>query len=204
VYSAAFSPDGKRIVTASRDNTARLWTPRPASPSAIRFKGHDNEVGERGVQPDGKRIVTASRDNTARLWDAETGKPIGNPLTHKGQCIVRRSAGRQTRRNSIGGRKGKTVVPGRPSRFGFELSEGQLISADYSPDGTRLVAVSQENLAEILNLLPEIESLQALPLEAGRPRVPTPALAGLVGSVRGRAERDYQACQNRPRSRASR
>ena len=25
VYSAAFSPDGTRIVTASRDNTARLW-----------------------------------------------------------------------------------------------------------------------------------------------------------------------------------
>ena len=30
--------------------------------------------------PDGKRIVTASWDKTARLWDAETGKPIGEPL----------------------------------------------------------------------------------------------------------------------------
>ena len=30
--------------------------------------------------PDGKRIVTASADKTARLWDADTGKPIGEPL----------------------------------------------------------------------------------------------------------------------------
>jgi WD40 repeat protein len=35
--------------------------------------------------PDGTRIVTASWDNTARLWDAESGKPIGEPLTgHSG------------------------------------------------------------------------------------------------------------------------
>ena len=30
--------------------------------------------------PDGKRIVTASSDNTARVWDAESGKPLGEPL----------------------------------------------------------------------------------------------------------------------------
>ena len=35
--------------------------------------------------PDGKRIVTASSDKTARVWDAETGKPIGEPLKgHEG------------------------------------------------------------------------------------------------------------------------
>jgi WD40 repeat protein len=36
---------------------------------------------ERGVQPRRQAVVTASSDRTARLWDAETGKPIGEPLT---------------------------------------------------------------------------------------------------------------------------
>jgi WD40 repeat protein len=31
--------------------------------------------------PDGLRIVSGSIDKTVRLWHADTGKPIGDPLT---------------------------------------------------------------------------------------------------------------------------
>ena len=47
-------------------------------------------VSSAAFSPDGKRIVTASEDKTARLWDAETGKPIGEPLTgHTDRCAER-------------------------------------------------------------------------------------------------------------------
>ena len=79
VYSAAYSPDGKRIVTASgQDRAAVERRDRQANrPAARRPCGCC--VGA-AFSHDGKRIVTASFDNTARLWDAETGKPIGEPL----------------------------------------------------------------------------------------------------------------------------
>jgi hypothetical protein len=67
VLSAAFSPDGGRILTASDDKTARLWD-RDGKPLAT-LQGHTNRVNSALFSPDGDRILTASDDNTARLWD---------------------------------------------------------------------------------------------------------------------------------------
>src|SRR5262249_9813131 len=74
LWSAAFSPDGSRIVTASWDKTARIWD--AASGKEIAMRGHDNLVNSAAFSRDGSRIVTASEDNTARIWDAATAKEI--------------------------------------------------------------------------------------------------------------------------------
>ena len=47
VFSAAFSPDGSRIVTASWDKTARIWDAASAKEIAV-LRGHE---GRRGVPP---------------------------------------------------------------------------------------------------------------------------------------------------------
>src|ERR1700730_18848839 len=71
VYSAAFSPHGQRIVTASNDKTARVWN---ATTGAIltELKGHGSGVDSAAFSPDGARIVTTSDDSTARIWDIST------------------------------------------------------------------------------------------------------------------------------------
>ena len=75
VNSAAFSPDGKWIVTASFDKTARVWDAATAKPLAT-LQGHTDRVDSATFSLDGKWIVTASGDKTARVWDAATGQPV--------------------------------------------------------------------------------------------------------------------------------
>ena len=76
VTFAAFSPDGRRIVTASDDRTARIWDAATAQLLAV-LSGHDDaDCRARRSRPTGVRIITASADQTARIWDAVTARQL--------------------------------------------------------------------------------------------------------------------------------
>jgi len=82
VASAAFSPDGARIVTASDDRTARIWDTVTAHEIAL-LRGHKDRMTRAAFSADGARIVTASDDHTARIWDTVTAHEIALLRGHK-------------------------------------------------------------------------------------------------------------------------
>jgi hypothetical protein len=75
VFCAAFSPDGRRLVTGSFDGAARLWDAATGQ-QVMLFGGHEGSIVGCSFSPDGKLIATASDDNTARIWDVASGQQI--------------------------------------------------------------------------------------------------------------------------------
>ena len=150
VLTAEFSPDGQRVVTASRDNTARVWdagTGQPITPPLL----HAGPVGSAQFSPNGLLVVTASFDRTARAWDAFTGLPVTEPLKHTtlvgqarfsadGQWVITSSPRSGSRAWDV--RPGQALA--EPLRH-----ERAITSVDFSPDGRQLVTASRDNTARV-------------------------------------------------------
>ena len=67
VGGAAFSPDQQRVLTWSRDGTARLWDAATGQQQGPALR-HEGTVGGAAFSPDQRRVLTWS-EGTARLWD---------------------------------------------------------------------------------------------------------------------------------------
>ena len=106
VWSICFSPDGKRLATASNDKTAKIWDAANGQELLTLHTGGGCSVC---FSPDGKRLATAGWDDAARIWDAASGQELLTLAVTLGRSIAfvsarttsgRRPAATTTRRKS--------------------------------------------------------------------------------------------------------
>ena len=149
LHSAAFSADGKRVVTASDDSTARVWDAGGGTEMAV-LKGHDDMLGA-AFSADDKRVVTASKDKTARIWDADSGNEIAVLKGHTdsvnsaafsgdGKRVVTSSEDKTARIWDAGGGAELAVLEGHTAK---------VHRAAFSADGKRVVTASSDKTARI-------------------------------------------------------
>jgi WD40 repeat protein len=67
-----FTPDGRSVLTAADDGTARIRDLLDGRAYAV-LRGHKAPLSDAVFSPDGERVVTASLDSTIRIWSARDG-----------------------------------------------------------------------------------------------------------------------------------
>jgi WD40 repeat protein len=145
VFSVAFSPDGKRIISGSGDNIIRLWD--AVSGREIRiFSGHTDSVYSASFSPDGKQAISGSRDRTVKLWDAVSGHEIKTFSGHTNTVlsVTFSPNGKQI----ISGSGDRTVkqwdaVSGREIRTFLGHTE-PVDSVSFSSDGKLIISGSRD------------------------------------------------------------
>jgi WD40 repeat protein len=83
VSAVALSGDGRRAVSASFDQTLKVWD-LESGRELHTLTGHSSWVTGVAVSGEGRRAVSASFDQTLKVWDLETGRELHTLTGHSG------------------------------------------------------------------------------------------------------------------------
>jgi WD40 repeat protein/DNA-binding SARP family transcriptional activator len=163
VVMATWSPSEERILTASKDGTAKVWNASASSPTygeeLLTLSGHTEPVGIAIWSPTGELIVSADWGGTVLVWDASTGEQLFNLPGHTdavvgatwspdGSRIVTASDDGTAKVWDVSAALNAGVSTGEES-FTLSGHTAQVKWAAWSPDGSRIVTAGQDDTVKV-------------------------------------------------------
>ncbi|MEO5947012.1 MAG: caspase family protein [Chitinophagaceae bacterium] len=145
-----FSPDGKKILTASNDNTVKVWDALSGN-RLVDLKGHSKQISSAQFSPDGEKIITASWDETTKIWHAVSGKLL--------QELEGHTSFLKAAQFSPDGKKIITASLDKTAKI-WDTESGKLLitlkghtssveTIGFSPDGKKIVTASADNTGKV-------------------------------------------------------
>jgi WD40 repeat protein len=150
IESLAFSSDGKSLVSASEDETARIWEARTGRPIA-ELRGHDGIVQSAVFEHDGKMVVTGGKDGTIRTWSV-TSDPVRVDLPRPDEQRLRDVAFDQSGERIVTASEDRTArIWGLPhARVLHALGHDDWVeSAQFSRDGRLVLTAGVDGAAKV-------------------------------------------------------
>ena len=150
VWGVALSADGSRAVSASQDQTLRVWDVHEGACVTV-LEGHTGPVRAVALSADGSRAVSASQDQTLRVWDVHegacvtvleghTGPVTAVALSADGSRAVSASQDQTLRVWDVHEGACVTVLEGHT---------GPVTAVALSADGSRAVSASQDQTLRV-------------------------------------------------------
>jgi WD40 repeat protein len=146
--SAKFSPDGTRIVTVSRDDSARLWDAATGTVVAtmVAPKRSDGFTSV-SFSPDSSRMVTVGGSDGVGLWDARTGRQLAR-FDHDHETMAAAFSPDGTR--VVTAERGGIVTlwdANNPHFVAYLLGHRDNVdSVAFSVDGTRVITAGMDGV----------------------------------------------------------
>ena len=177
INTAVFSPDGKKIVTASDDHSAKVWDAETGELVA-NLIGHRDKVLSAFFYNDGKNVITVSADYTVKIWDVSSGSMLRELRIE----VLPKEAGKLNTESGVLSPDEKKIItfaefnfpngkqPTNQKPYGYsikvwDVNSGMLLktlskSSDritnkitFAPDSKKVIAICADSTAEVLNVV---------------------------------------------------
>jgi len=146
---AAFSPDGRHIVT-NADGTVEVRDAETLQQVASLVES-ESAIDACSFSPDGKRFVSGSADGSLKLWNSETGAEVSTFTAGGGsiqQCVFSPDG------RWVVSKSGRLIIIwDAETMVKFRTLPGDQYAV--SPDGRRIFSASEGNAPTIENLSPD-------------------------------------------------
>ncbi len=165
VICAAYSPDGKTIVSGGEEDTVQIWNAHTGKNIKTFTLKEQEYIGYIKYSPDGKTIATRGEESTIELWNPHTGKHFKTLAGHEKPDTFYEGHPDMPIASFAYSPDGKTIVSGGGDKTVrlWDAHTGENIrtltghteaglEVAYSPDGGTIVSASRDKTVRLWDI----------------------------------------------------